>query len=164
MADLNRRCKSWLERVNGLIATTGQAPVKKAQEERAHLLPLPQIAFDPTPIETRLVSRDCLISFNANRYSVPHAHVGKHVTVRYDDQKIRVYDHTQLIATHPLLTGKGRLRIDGHPYAGIMIPKHQKTTGSATQDRQRPPLLRSHPALDIPVEKRSLTTYQGPLG
>ena len=47
------------------------------------------------------ISKDCLVSFQTNRYSVPHRFVGQQVEVQSDHDFIRIYHQGELIALHP---------------------------------------------------------------
>jgi transposase len=67
-----------------IVSTTGARPIDRLERERPFLQSLPATAFDPRPVETRLVLSDCVISFQAAYYSVPFVLVGKRVTVKLD--------------------------------------------------------------------------------
>jgi transposase len=162
LTDLNRQSAMWCTEVNQRPhGTTGVPPVVRWQAEQAALLPLPALDWDPTPIETRLVQRDCFISFEANRYSVPHDYVGRRVTVKADTHQVRIYADTALIATHPLAAGKGQMVLDPTHYADL----HPVYQTSAPHPPASPPpvataVLWAHPALTIAVERRPLAVYE----
>lgn len=161
-ADLNGQCAAWLTEVNQRPhGTTGVPPLVRWEAERGALLPLPAVDWDPTPVETRLVQRDCFLSFDANRYSVPHRHVGQRVPVKADAQQVRIYADTELIATHPRAAGKGQLVLDPTHYAGLH-PVHRPSRSKPAAPPPPAPagVLWAHPALAILVERRPLTVYE----
>jgi hypothetical protein len=51
-------------------------------EEKQHLHPLPENPYDYAEIETKPVSKDCLVKFETNRYSVPSENAGGLVTLK----------------------------------------------------------------------------------
>lgn len=69
----------WEARVHG---TTGVSPQARFAEERSTLIPLPPTPYFGVSELVRLVSRDCLVSYQGVRYSVPAAYAGKQVWLR----------------------------------------------------------------------------------
>lgn len=68
-AGLRTQLAAWCAAVNARPhGTTGLPPVQRWAQERPHLLPLPAGGLDVTPVETRRVSRDCLVHYGGNRY------------------------------------------------------------------------------------------------
>ena len=70
-------------------------------DEKAALLALPQAL--PTTDEIRSVPADktAFVNFDNNRYSVPHEHAYKVLTLSASDTTVRVLDGDQLVADHP---------------------------------------------------------------
>jgi transposase len=91
----------WEQRVHG---TTKVPPVVRFEEERPTLLPLPGAPFLQLAETFRQVSKDCLISFEGVRYSVPWPYAGKQVLVRPSQGRdLVVYAQGgDLLARHPL--------------------------------------------------------------
>ena len=58
-----------------------------------------------------MVAEDYLVSFQANRYSVPYRLIGKTVEVIPIGELIRIEHAGQLVAEHPRLAGKHQMRI-----------------------------------------------------
>lgn len=86
-------------------------------EERRALQPLPSSAelFDVEV--TRPVSRDCLVSFEGRRYSVPFAWVGRLVDVRGTARDVVVRGGGEEIARHRRGT-RALLMLDKSHYGG----------------------------------------------
>jgi transposase len=83
-------------------ATTGEPPADRLVRERAELLPLPLIPFDPRLPESRRVLSECTVSFEGVFYSVPHRLVGSRVAVKVDPwgEVIEIFAQAERVATH----------------------------------------------------------------
>ena len=75
-ADLDRWCAAVSDRRRRGKSTVGELAVGEP------LLSLPQLPFPAEYREQRVVSRDALVEFETNRYSVPPGHAGATVEVR----------------------------------------------------------------------------------
>jgi hypothetical protein len=71
---------------------------------------------------TRHVSKDCLVAFQTNRYSVPYRLAGKQVEVLTDGEMIKIYHSGELISCHPRLDGAYQSSIDKSHYWGLFRP------------------------------------------
>lgn len=77
----------------------------------------------------RTVARDCCVTVDTNRYSVPAAFIGRQVEIQYGPgETLRVYDQGQLIATHPRQTARYRSlvapgHITGLPGGPALVPR-----------------------------------------
>jgi hypothetical protein len=96
---------------------TGTSVWAAWQEERRCLSPLPLL---PEPFDvavTRTVAPDCTVAFEARRYSVPFAQLGKVVTVHGCSRVVQVWANGRVIAEHPR-HGRERIVIDPRHYEG----------------------------------------------
>lgn len=87
-------------------------------QERHELAPLPETL--PEPFDTqvgRVVSRDCLVSFEGRQYSVPFVHVGRQVQVRGAGDKVHILADHRLVKSYPRGTA-ARLLVDQADYEG----------------------------------------------
>lgn len=116
----------WNRRVHGV---TGRTPLELFEQERPKLLELPRnpssgevLRYVSYQGESRRVSRDCLISYGGNRYSVPYLYSGQDVWVRVSRGfRLMVYcEAGKLICTHILRPGRGHLVIDPEHYRGYI--------------------------------------------
>jgi len=88
--DLYQKLKIFEEEINDKVHTvTQKKPAELFAEEKTHFLELPQntitgecIRYAGHKGELRKASKDCLISFGGNRYSVPHFYAGQDVWIR----------------------------------------------------------------------------------
>jgi hypothetical protein len=164
LVDLNRPCAAWRTEVNQRPhGTTKGPPVERWHMEQAALLPLPGLDWDPTPVETRLVQRDCFISSGATRYSVPQRYVGQHVTVKADLPQLRISADTTRIATHAMASGTGQMVLDPAHDAG-RLPAPRVLSPPAALPPSPPPappgMPTGPPAWTVVVERRPLAVYE----
>jgi hypothetical protein len=61
--------------------------------------------YDTSVKVVRKVYKDCQISYNANRYVVPHQRVGHKVLLKIKHGIIRIYDDQTLLASYPEAQG-----------------------------------------------------------
>lgn len=108
--DLTRQLREWMDnyanlRVHG---TTKKVPRQVwEQAERGKLQSLPKEEFAFFQRGVRKVAFNCHLNFENNYYSVPSHLVGKEVTVRYNQNLLRVIYQGEQVALHHLLSGKG---------------------------------------------------------
>jgi transposase len=108
---LNRDMRRWLDetanrRVHG---THRQAVVERWQQEIPNLGALPPSEYDTSTKVYRKVYKDCQISYNANRYLIPHQFVGKKVLLKIKNGTIRIYHDQDLLVTYMEARGKHQM-------------------------------------------------------
>ena len=113
--DLNRQFHAWRAdtahpRVQG---TTGRIIGEAFQEERPLLKALPAGVFNDVLCLERRVTHEGMVSVDGNLYSVPDTTRSRRVEVHRSATQLQIFEQDQLIATHPLLTGRGQRRL-GH--------------------------------------------------
>lgn len=84
-------------RVHG---ATQRRPVDMFEEERAHLKRLNPAGFDLARVRTVSVNKQFRIPLDSNTYSVPSRHVGQRLTLKAYADRVCVYAHEQLVASH----------------------------------------------------------------
>lgn len=114
--DLNKQAYDWCEKVNSKIhSTTNEIPKVRLKLEK--LNPINRIyIIDKTSV--RKVQKDCLISFENSKYSVPSNFIGRNVVVTKIGTILNIYCNSEKIASHPISIEKNKMIID---------PKHYKT-------------------------------------
>ncbi|MGH9647031.1 MAG: IS21 family transposase, partial [Bryobacteraceae bacterium] len=150
LADVNAQCSAWLRDVANrrLHGTTGELPCTRLEREQHQLLALPAIAYVPLISLGRRISRDGFVSYNGNGYSVPDGLRHAEVQVRATLTTVSILQGDQLVALHPLLSGRGERQLDPH---------HQRG-GQSTPSRLALNALQVLP--EIAVEQRPLSVYQ----
>jgi transposase len=100
--DVRAQAAAWRDHVanDRIHATTRERPHERLLLERPRLRALPARPFDTDAIVPAIVSKEARVRFDANSYSVPHAHVGKTVMVRASDTVVRILADSVEIARH----------------------------------------------------------------
>jgi hypothetical protein len=108
------------QRVHG---TTHRKPAEMFAEEKALLLdPQGRPGYVIQERAVRHVSKDCLVAFEANRYSVPFRFAGRQVEVQADGETVKIYHGGELVSNHVRLDGSYRSSIDKSHYWGLFKP------------------------------------------
>ena len=124
----NRDLKDWLDAVaNQRNHGTYKQPVSlRRQQEKAFLGPLPAGDYDTSLKVFRKVYRDCQVSYDANRYVLPHHVVGKKVMLKIKNDTIRFYDDDRLLATYKVPGGKHQLVANPRFYEALQRDRNQR--------------------------------------
>jgi transposase len=153
LADLNSQALEWLASVANvrIHGTTGVTPVSRFGQE--NLQALPGTRFDTSHITHRQATRDCMVHYRGNVYSVPAVHAGQMLLLKEsEDGLLRIYTAEQsLVAEHRLVSGRyQRIVLEGH-LAGPPQPRPSRPL----------PLARQviHPELSPLVQTRPLSVY-----
>ena len=106
---------------------TGTSVRTAWEAERALLQPIPTMAEPFDVVVTRRVSRDCLVSFEGRRYSVPFAWVGRQVEIRGTHAHVVIRGDEAEIACHARRT-RQRLLLDPVHYEGASTDRVERPT------------------------------------
>lgn len=156
----NRDLLVWLnETANARLHGTHRQPIgERWQQERAHLGSWPEVDYDTSLKVVRKVYRDCQVSYNGNRYVVPHHVVGKKILLKIKAGTIRFYDDQDLLATYQEPQEKGKTLGQPGFYERLLQDiaqrrrKYRRSKGNATRGL-------STGSLFPQVEYRSLAEY-----
>jgi transposase len=122
--DVNAQGRHWLEhtanvRIHG---TTHERPLDRFQLERGQLRALPQQAYRTVETTFRSATRDCVISYGGNFYSVPARHAARrHLRVEVSSADLTIYHNAEKIAVHRLCHGKHHRIIDPQHLEGLVV-------------------------------------------
>ena len=124
-ADLAAECQSWLTHVNTarLSAATEQFPQTLLAEEYPKLGPLPAQVADYGFFESFVVSRESLVTWETNRYSVPTPYVGQVVTGRIYRTRLELFVGATHVATHARHPGRNTRVIEPAHFAAAVARK-----------------------------------------
>lgn len=129
-AALEQHLAQWMDEADQRVhGTTHERPCDRyVREEQAALRPLPA---RPLPRRAqrlrRRVASDAFVDVETVRYSVPYQLVRDHVDVAIDEQTVRIFHGTHLVATH------ARSR---EPFARIVEPAHLAGLWRVTTPRE----------------------------
>lgn len=102
--ELEKIVKMFMKEINKEISQgTNMKPIERLAKETKHLLPLPNQevlnAYTTSPKEYK-VSKESMITYKGQKYSVPTYLIGKSVSVKETEEYIHIYYTTNLITKH----------------------------------------------------------------
>jgi transposase len=102
LEDANKDVMEWLsETANRRLHGTYWQPVhERWEQEKALFTALPSTPYDTSLKIWRPVYKECQLSYNGNRYLVPHHVAGKKVMLKIKGKLIRIYHDYDLLATY----------------------------------------------------------------
>jgi transposase len=136
LTDLNQRAWEWLEAVANIRihGTTGEMPFARLPlEELQPILDKPD--YDTSLVGYRRSSKDCLISYQSNYYSIPAPYAQQQLLVKETEhgELLILTINGEQIARHHLADGRNqRVVIPAH-YQDIRIHSQRTTRSGATQ-------------------------------
>jgi len=162
LEDLNEQAMAWIDTVANvrIHGTTHEIPFARLPLEG--LQPYPeQLIFDTSRISYRRSSRDCLVSYGGNFYSVPAAHVCQRLLVKEtaEDDVVILSPEGEEIARHRLAKGRYQRVVRPEHYAGLQATGSRPRRAGATQASPPPSPLGEWLAAPA-VETRSLDVYE----
>ena len=150
--NLNRQARRWLlleanVRIHG---TTHRMPREMLYEENLISL-IDTVPFIIAADPRHKVSRDCLVSYDSSKYSVPWRYANKEVAVIECGTEMRIFCEGELIAEHEKAPEKHSVVMKPEHYAGIPQGRYREILGGKQ-------ILSLH---DFEmVEERSLKDYE----
>jgi transposase len=117
--DLKAQCAEW---VTGTANAREHKTTKRIpdlvfeNEEKSHLLEANPHPYETDEILSKEVPPQFHLTYETNQYSVPWTLVGMIITLRIDDENVRIYYGDKSVATHPRYYGK---------HATFTLPGHQ---------------------------------------
>ena len=104
--DLEKIVKTFNENVNNEVSQSHNRVVNEVYTyEKEYLLPLPNNKIFSSYLsnrQTRKVTKDSMISYKNNKYSVPVKYIGFDLNVIEKDKSLYIYDNTNLIRCHQI--------------------------------------------------------------
>jgi len=100
---------------NEISQATGQVPFNLWEKEKEYLLQLPNQelldGYFQRPI-TRTVSKESMVTYKYNKYSLDPKYIGKTVTLEVDGSNLKILLDNIVLATHPISEKKYNYRIE----------------------------------------------------
>ena len=99
---LNPAARQWLDTVANvrLHGETHCKPLERFAQEKPLLRPLPALAYDCAVIRSTAANGCCRVPLEVNRYTVPFHYASQQLTLKIYPERLLVYHHEKLIATH----------------------------------------------------------------
>ena len=151
----------------------------RAETDRAALLPLPPAEYRVTDRFLRRVGKDCLISFESSRYSIPATEVtaGMTVELRVGPETVAIHaigPDPRLLTEHRRARHRGDDQIDpahwdglpdGHTRAVTLTEPDSTGPSTTTAQQLEPvPMLGDRPGMGIAVARRDPRVYDQAAG
>ncbi len=140
LMDLNSQALQWRDDFanNRVHEVTGKVPALVFEhQEKALLRPLPTTPFNTDDVEGQTVTKSFRVRFDRNTYSVPPNLVSQSVTLRANEDRLRVFLGEKEVATHPRCWHAGEdIELPAHREAAL------KLKPGATRDALPPVLLK----------------------
>ena len=160
LADLNTQGHTWLDTIANvrIHGTTDEVPFQRlAREGLTSIAVKPD--YDTAILIARRASRDCLISYGGNHYSVP-AYAAQPLTVKHteQDELLIVNERGEEVARYPLSDGRHQRIIVSAHYPALPQPAEALKRAPAVQVSERVPSL-AVVLLAPAVEARPLSVY-----
>ena len=120
--------REWLINIANqrLHSVTRKKPAEAFVNEEKHLLTqLPAADYDysiPHPVP---VSKQCLVNFQTNKYSVPHQYASKVVTLKATTAEVKIYSNNSQIAVHRRCYDKYQIIKNEDHYRGLLDKKRK---------------------------------------
>jgi transposase len=145
------------QRIHG---THGQPVHIRWEEEIPHLRMFPAADYDTSLKVFRKVYKDCRLSWEGNRYQVPHHVVGKRVMLKIKDRRIRIYYDQDLLVTYQQPETKGKSL--GYPWldAALRYDKEQLKRKTHTGKKGKATRGLTTGSLYPQVAQRPLSEYE----
>ncbi|MBI4701225.1 MAG: IS21 family transposase [Deltaproteobacteria bacterium] len=128
LADLNARAARWLveEARVRIHRTTQRRPVDLLDEERPHLIALPERRFDAAVREPHVVGDDFCVAYLNHRYSVPPRYAGRQAWVRVLEGQLEIEVAGESVAMHPVCPGR---------FGRHILPEHEAEFRASSTSR-----------------------------
>jgi hypothetical protein len=122
--DLNEKAMNWLENVANvrIHGTTQEVPFDRLKVENLNSLRDEDYVLEHS--EMRKSHKDCYISFEGSRYSVPYQYSCRDLVVKLKGEDLRIFYGDELIATHKISYQKGQMITNPEHFRGIPKPAY----------------------------------------
>jgi transposase len=99
---INPAGRQWLDTTANvrIHRETNRKPIDLFEQEKPLLRPLALMPYDCAVIQPVSTNRCCRISFQGNRYSVPHLYASQKLTLKVCPERLYIFHNEKLIATH----------------------------------------------------------------
>lgn len=120
LQDINSQAQKWLDRVNANVhGTTYEIPLERLKKE--YLQPFDAMSvYRIVRKEQRKISRDCYISYQGNKYSVPYEFAKRSATIHIENSTMTVVIDGHAICEHEILPGNNRVVKKKEHFKGLL--------------------------------------------
>lgn len=108
--DLESIALDFMNEINTEVSqATGETPNKRFDKEKEYLCPLPPLNSIQSYFSSHKeykVSKESMVIYKGQKYSVPTRYIGQHVTIQEDTDNIKIYYIEDIIVCHHKSTKK----------------------------------------------------------
>jgi transposase len=124
LSDLNEKGWNWLDNVANvrIHGTTQAIPFDQLKSENLNRMRDEDYVLEHS--EMRKSTKDCYLSFEGNRYSVPYQYSCRDLAIKLQGEDLRIFYGDELIATHRLSYQRGQMITDPEHFRGIPRPAY----------------------------------------
>ncbi|MBI5629302.1 MAG: IS21 family transposase [Elusimicrobia bacterium] len=124
LEELNEKLAAACQRdLHKMVARLGKPRGGLLEEERGGMLPLPRAPFRACVGAPAVATKQALVRFDGNDYSVPRDHAYRPCHVRGFVERVEILHGAEVIATHRRSTGKGEYVLDPFHYLPVLERK-----------------------------------------
>jgi len=159
---LNSLALTWCDDVNAKVhGTTYEVPIDRLKLE--NLRPLNSVTpYQIVQTEFRKISRDCFVSHQSNKYSVPWKHAGRNCRLMIKNSRLEVMVDDDVVATHEIVPGAHRcIKLKEHfegLYKAILVENRERHLDRIERNASISLMTGKSPCVD--VERRDLGFYE----
>ena len=151
LADLNAQLAHWIEEVAHARPVpsdpSGRLVRDALEEERSHLLPLPEHPFPCELVRSVASGKTPYIRFDGNDYSIPHTLVRRPLTLVATDTDVRLVDRATEVARHVRSYDQGQ-RLEDPAHLAALAREKRRAHDLRGRDRLRQSCPRADAFLD----------------
>ncbi len=115
---------------------TGRRVADALDEERPHLLPLPDHPFACELVRAGVSGKTPYLRFDGNDYSIPHTLIRRPLTLVASEHAVRLLDGTTEVACHPRSYDRGQ-RIEAEAHLAALTAAKRRAHELRGRDRLR---------------------------
>jgi len=136
---------------------TGRRVADALDEERLHLLPLPEHPFACDLVRAGASGKTPYLRFDGNDYSIPHTLIRRPLTLVASEHELRVVDGTTEVARHPRSYDRGQ-RIETEAHLAALTAAKRRAHELRGRDRLRHACPHADAFLDALARRGELVT------
>jgi transposase len=115
---------------------TGRRVADALDEERPHLLPLPDHPFACELVRAGVSGKTPYLRFDGHDYSIPHTLIRRPLTLLASEHAVRILDGTSEVACHPRSYDRGQ-RIEAEAHLAALTAAKRRAPELRGRDRLR---------------------------
>ena len=124
LEELNEKLAAMCQRdLDKLVTRLGKSRGELLEEDLGSMLPLPPVPFRACVGASAVATKQALVRFDGNDYSVPRDHAYTVCHVRGFVERVEILHKAEVIATHKRSTGKGEYVLDPFHYLPVLERK-----------------------------------------